>query len=86
VIVQPLWEKAERDIGSLYTSLAQAMAELYAGYDDAELAVILDFATRADAIAQEATRRLREEAPATRKPRQPHTPTRRAAGDRTAEK
>jgi DNA-binding MarR family transcriptional regulator len=74
VIVQPVREKAEGEIGRFYTSLTHAMAELYACYSDEELALVVDFATRADAIVQEATRRLRKETPAVRKRRQSQAP------------
>jgi DNA-binding MarR family transcriptional regulator len=83
VIVQPLREKAEREIGPHFGPMAHAMAELFARYRDEELALILDFATRANAIAQEATIRLRKEAPAARKSRQPQAPARRAMDEST---
>jgi DNA-binding MarR family transcriptional regulator len=54
---------AERMIGPLYASLARRMDELFGGYSDAQLALILDFATRSNAIALEEITRLRDEAP-----------------------
>src|SRR5438552_10065228 len=43
VIVQPAQGETEREIGPYFSSMARAMAELYARYTDEELALILDF-------------------------------------------
>ena len=59
VIVRPLVEKAERDLGPAYVELAQAMDQLVARYSDEQLAVILDFLRRAHAITAEHIARVR---------------------------
>src|SRR5918997_3483354 len=53
VIVQPLIENAERDLGPAYVSMNQAMDGLLSRYSDEELAIILDFMTRAAEITSE---------------------------------
>jgi hypothetical protein len=42
----------------LYTPLHERMSRLLAGYDDAQLAILLDFAERSLAILGEETERL----------------------------
>ena len=64
VIVRALVENAERDVGSAYVAMRQAMDELLSRYSDEELIVILDFLTRAVAITGERIAALRRE-PAT---------------------
>ena len=59
VIVRPLAENAEPEIAPLYEPLARAMAELYSGYSEQDLALILDFVTRANTLVLEETARLR---------------------------
>jgi DNA-binding MarR family transcriptional regulator len=66
VMVQPLTEVAERDIGPSYAAMSQAMAELRGRYSDHELAVITDFITRAAVITAEQVAGLRSQA--TRRP------------------
>ena len=61
VIVQPLIENAERDLAPAYVSMNQAMDELLSGYSDEELAVILDFTTRAAEITSQQIAALRTE-------------------------
>ena len=68
VIVQPAQGETEREIGPYFSSMARAMAELYARYTDEELALILDFVTRAGAVGQAETARLRSEPAAARGP------------------
>lgn len=46
VIVQPLIENAERELGSLYVDMSRNAAELIARYRDDEIALILDFTER----------------------------------------
>lgn len=46
VLVEPLLERIERDIGPYYASIAQSMAELCEGYNDDELALIVGFFER----------------------------------------
>lgn len=58
VIVRPLLERGPA-IATLFAPMQRTMAELYARYSDRELALILDFATRASAVAREQTARLR---------------------------
>ncbi len=60
VIIQPLTEKVNREIGPLFTSLAESTVELLSRYSDQELALILDFITRANQLSREETRKLRE--------------------------
>ena len=55
VIVRPVVERAEREIAPLFASMQRAMADLYASYSEQELALILDFATRANRAAHQAT-------------------------------
>jgi len=62
VIIQPLYEEAERRTASVLNAYAQIWAELYSSYSDQELALILDFMTRSVKVTQEATARLRAEA------------------------
>ena len=69
IIVRPLADKAEREIAPLYEPLSRAMDELLSRYTDEELAVILDFFTRAHAIGLEHIARLRAEAAETKKPK-----------------
>ena len=59
VIVQPLTENAERDLGPAYVSMNQAMDGLLSRYSDEELAVILDFMTHAAEITSEQIAALR---------------------------
>jgi DNA-binding MarR family transcriptional regulator len=59
VIVEPLTEQAMREIGPIFASMTRAMDALAARYSDEELAVILDFATRANARTLEEIAKLR---------------------------
>jgi DNA-binding MarR family transcriptional regulator len=62
VIVRPLIENAERDLGPAYVTMGEAMNDLMSRYDDADLATILDFMTRAATITAEQIARLRRDA------------------------
>ncbi len=62
VVVRPVMENAERDLGPSYAAMARAMDELMARYSDAELAVILDFVQRSAALTAEQIARLRSAA------------------------
>jgi DNA-binding MarR family transcriptional regulator len=62
IIIQPLIENAERDLGPAYVTMSEAMDELMSRYDDADLATILDFMTRAATITAEQIARLRLDA------------------------
>jgi DNA-binding MarR family transcriptional regulator len=62
VIVEPLVENAERDLGPAYVTMSEAMGELMSRYDDEDLATILDFMTRAATITAEQIARLRSDA------------------------
>lgn len=53
VLVRPLIDNAERDLGPAYAAINQTMHELLARYSDEELAIILDFMTRAAAATDE---------------------------------
>ncbi len=61
VIVRPLFENAEPELGSSYAAMHQAMDELMSRYDADQLAVLTDFMTRAAAITGEQITRLRSE-------------------------
>jgi DNA-binding MarR family transcriptional regulator len=63
VIVHLVPDRARR-VGKLYQPLARAMAELYARYSDAELALIVDCTRRGNAIALEHITRVGRARPA----------------------
>lgn len=60
VIVQPLLERAA-EAAPIFQPMSEAMNALFARYTDEELALILDFSTRASSIALEHITRLRAE-------------------------
>src|SRR5262245_32859402 len=60
VIIVPLAQRIEREIGPLFASIARAMAALCSRYTTQELAVIRDFTARAHQGAYEEIRKLRE--------------------------
>jgi DNA-binding MarR family transcriptional regulator len=60
VIVRARTEQAERDLRPYYTALDHAMRELVARYDDAEIAFLLDFMTRVNAVMQQQIAHVRE--------------------------
>jgi DNA-binding MarR family transcriptional regulator len=62
ILVQPLIENAERDLGPAYVTMGEAMNDLMSRYDDADLATILDFMTRAATITAEQIAKLRSQA------------------------
>jgi DNA-binding MarR family transcriptional regulator len=62
VIIEPIVKRMERVIGPLFESMARSAAELCGRYRTAELAVIRDFTARACQMADEETRKLREQA------------------------
>lgn len=62
VIVRPLIENAERDLGPAYVGMSEAVDELLSRYGDEHLAVILDFMARATAVTTEQIARLRSDA------------------------
>jgi DNA-binding MarR family transcriptional regulator len=71
VIVEADAKRIERRIVPLFDSMGRAAARLYDEYSAAELSLILDFAVRSRAIAEEETRKLREAPrPASRRARQ----------------
>ncbi len=61
VIVRPLYENAEPELGPSYAAMQQAMDELMSRYDANELAVLVDFLIRAAAITSEQITVLRRE-------------------------
>jgi DNA-binding MarR family transcriptional regulator len=63
VIVHPLPDRAERDIGPLYASIGRSFAEMCSRYDEEELALILDFVTQSHLLNREETARLRGRTP-----------------------
>ncbi len=66
VIVHPLPEQAEREIGPLYESMGRSFEEMCSRYDDEELALILDFITRSHPLNREETAKLRGISPGER--------------------
>jgi DNA-binding MarR family transcriptional regulator len=60
VIIEPDPKRIERKIVPLFDSMGRAAARLYERYTAQELALILDFATRSRAVAEEETRKLQE--------------------------
>jgi DNA-binding MarR family transcriptional regulator len=60
VIVRALAERAERDLGPFYASMDQEARELIARYSDQEIALLLDFLTRTNAMMQQQIARVRE--------------------------
>ena len=60
VIVRPLSERLP-DVAPFFDPLQRAMAGLYARYSDQELALIIDFTARANAIMREEIARLKAE-------------------------
>jgi DNA-binding MarR family transcriptional regulator len=61
VIVQPILER-QAEAMPVFLPMGRAMDALYASYSDEQLAVILDFSARANAIVLEQIARLRAEA------------------------
>ncbi len=59
VLLEVLRDPAEREIVPLYDALGRAMGELFARYSDSELATIVDFTARGNAIVREHIARLR---------------------------
>ena len=64
VIVEPFPEAITRQIAPLFESMGRASAELCERYSSRDLAVIYDFTTRANQMAMEETRKLRDGAAA----------------------
>lgn len=62
VIVRLVPESDERNLAPLFASVRRASTELYSHYTDEDLAIILDFFTRAVRGFQEQTARLRADA------------------------
>lgn len=60
VIVRPLSEQRSK-LGPLFEGMRRAMEELCARYSDEQLALILDFVSRADAAGQDQITRLQAE-------------------------
>jgi DNA-binding MarR family transcriptional regulator len=67
VIIQPLYEEAERRTASFLDAYAHTWTELYSSYSDQDLALILDFITRSVKVTQEETFKLRKKAGEQRK-------------------
>jgi DNA-binding MarR family transcriptional regulator len=63
VVIRPIPEALERAGGYLFGSTERAMMALLAGYDDRDLAVILDFARRTNALTEAETARIRAASP-----------------------
>jgi hypothetical protein len=62
VIVEPDRDQIERRIVPLFESMGRRAVELYSGYSVRDLILIRDFALRSLKIAEEETRKLRDEA------------------------
>jgi DNA-binding MarR family transcriptional regulator len=60
VMIEPDLKKIERRIIPLFDSMGRSAAQLFERYSAAELTLILDFAVRSRAMAEEETRKLRE--------------------------
>jgi DNA-binding MarR family transcriptional regulator len=60
VFIEADSKQIEQRIVPLFESMGRAAAQLYAEYSAAELSLILRFAERSRAIAEEETRKLRE--------------------------
>jgi len=60
VVVEPVAERIEREIGPLFESVARTMADLCAQYSTQELVVIRDFIARFHQGALNEARQLRE--------------------------
>jgi DNA-binding MarR family transcriptional regulator len=63
VIIEPDPKRIERKIVPLFDSMGRAAARLYERYSVQELTLILDFAIRSRAVAEEETRKLQEATP-----------------------
>ena len=63
VIIEPDPKRIDRSIVPLFDSMGRAAARLYERYTAQELSLILDFATRSRAVAEEETRKLQEATP-----------------------
>ncbi len=61
MIVRLVPETAVRDLGRFFESMGEAWAELVSGYDDRELAFVLDFVGRVNAMTHKETAKLREQ-------------------------
>jgi DNA-binding MarR family transcriptional regulator len=70
VIIEPDAKRIERKIVPLFDSMGRGAARLYDRYSAQELTLILDFAARSRAVAEEETRKL-QEATLSGKPRAP---------------
>jgi hypothetical protein len=66
----PDTERAAREIGPLYAPLERAVTELMETYCDRDLAVLVDFAGKANRIAHDHTARLRAEVAAAKRSRE----------------
>ena len=62
VLIVPVAERLAHDVAPLYRALEQALARLYAGYTEDQLALIRDFIGRVNAVAREHIARLRSAA------------------------
>ena len=61
VVVEPVPERIERQIGPLFESIGRTMADVCAQYSNQELALIRDFIARFHQGAWDEIRKLREE-------------------------
>lgn len=66
VIIQPIAERAD-DVAPLYEPIVREMIDLCAQYNERDLALILDFATRAATVSIEMIAALRASATAAKK-------------------
>lgn len=59
VVIQPVLEELERAGAGFFGSQGQALDALIAGYDDRDLAVVLDFTRRTNVMTEQETARIR---------------------------
>lgn len=59
VVIQPVPEALERAGANLLGSRGQALDTLFAGYDDRDLAVVLDFTRKSNVMTEQVTARIR---------------------------
>lgn len=59
VIIEPVQENLEKQLGALFQPLHDGMAELWSTFDEKELDVIIEFVRRSNALTAELNARLR---------------------------
>jgi DNA-binding MarR family transcriptional regulator len=59
LVVEPVAERLARDLAPLYGPLEKVLEGLYAGYNEAQLSLIVEFASRVNAAVRDHLARLR---------------------------